>query len=118
MTRCGNLTLGLVSVLILACPAIGLGQGKAGDLTVRPYVFQTLDKQTVDAEFGRLLVPENRRNPQSRLIELVFVRFKSTIAERRVLPSSILPAALAARASGRRGPPASHCSWRCASSGT
>ena len=78
MTRCGNLTLRLVSVLILAVPAIGLSQGKAGDLTLRPYVFQTLDKQTVDAEFGRLLVPENRRNPQSRLIELVFVRFKST----------------------------------------
>jgi pimeloyl-ACP methyl ester carboxylesterase len=78
VNRRGSLTLRLVSVLILACPAIGLSQGKAGDLTVRPYVFQTLDKQTVDAEFGRLLVPENRRNPRSRPIELAFVRFKST----------------------------------------
>jgi pimeloyl-ACP methyl ester carboxylesterase len=54
---------------------------KAGDLKFEPYVFEASNKQRVDAEFGRLLVPENRRNPKSRLIELAFVRFKST-AER------------------------------------
>ncbi|MGA9773797.1 MAG: alpha/beta hydrolase [Blastocatellia bacterium] len=51
---------------------------KAGDLKIEPYVFEAADKQKVDAEFGRLLVPENRLNPNSRLIELAFVRFKST----------------------------------------
>ena len=35
-------------------------------------------KEKVDAEFGTLLVPENRSNPESNLIELAFVRFKST----------------------------------------
>lgn len=51
---------------------------KAGDLRFEPYVFEAGNKQKVDAELGRLLVPENRRNPNSRLIELAFVRFKST----------------------------------------
>jgi pimeloyl-ACP methyl ester carboxylesterase len=32
----------------------------------------------LDAELGRLVVPENRTKPGSRPIELVFVRFKST----------------------------------------
>jgi pimeloyl-ACP methyl ester carboxylesterase len=35
----------------------------------------------VDAERGRLVVPENWSNPRSRLIELAFVRFKSTAAK-------------------------------------
>jgi hypothetical protein len=51
---------------------------KAGELKLEPYVFESADKQKVDAELGHLFAPENRRNPNSRLIELVFVRFKST----------------------------------------
>jgi pimeloyl-ACP methyl ester carboxylesterase len=51
---------------------------KAGDLKIEPYVFEAAIKQKVDAELGKLLVPENRKNPKSRLIELAFVRFKST----------------------------------------
>src|SRR5262245_58497115 len=51
---------------------------KPGDLKLEPYVFEAANQQKVDAELGHLLVPENRRNPKSRLIELVFVRFKST----------------------------------------
>jgi pimeloyl-ACP methyl ester carboxylesterase len=54
---------------------------KAGDLKLEPYVFESASKERVDAEFGKLLVPENRRNPKSRLIELTFVRFKSTAAK-------------------------------------
>lgn len=53
-------------------------QAKAGDLKIEPYVFENSKKEKIDAEFGRLLVPENRRSPRSRLIELAFVRFKST----------------------------------------
>jgi pimeloyl-ACP methyl ester carboxylesterase len=34
--------------------------------------------RTLDAELGRLLVKENRSNPKSKLIELSFVRLKST----------------------------------------
>jgi pimeloyl-ACP methyl ester carboxylesterase len=67
-----------LSAVILMPPAVCLGQGKAGDLKIEPYVFENSQKEKVDAEFGQLFVPENRNNPRSRLIELAFVRFKST----------------------------------------
>lgn len=51
---------------------------KAGDLKIEPYVFEAASKEKVEAELGRLRVPENRLNPRSKLIELAFVRFKST----------------------------------------
>ena len=51
---------------------------KAGDLKIEPYVFESARKEKVDAELGHLLVPENRQKPDSRSIELAFVRFKST----------------------------------------
>ena len=53
-------------------------QKKAGDLTIEPYTFTAQNGEKVDAELGRLVVPENRKNPKSNLIELAFVRFKST----------------------------------------
>jgi pimeloyl-ACP methyl ester carboxylesterase len=53
-------------------------QPKAGTLKVKPYTFENDKKEKVDAEFGTLLVPENRSNPDSNLIEVAFVRFKST----------------------------------------
>lgn len=54
-----------------------LGQ-KPGDLKIEPYVFEAANKEKVEAELGRLLVPENRSRKQSRLVELAFVRFKTT----------------------------------------
>lgn len=67
----------LVSLLVfLAAPAGA--QPKAGALKIKPYVFENDKNEKVDAEFGTLFVPENRTNPQSNLIELAFVRFKST----------------------------------------
>jgi hypothetical protein len=53
-------------------------QRKAGDLQLKPYVFETTRGEKITAEFGVLTVPERRNNPQSNLIELAFVRFKST----------------------------------------
>jgi pimeloyl-ACP methyl ester carboxylesterase len=50
----------------------------SAQLKIKPYTFENNKKERVDAEFGTLLVPENRSNPQSNLIELAFVRFKST----------------------------------------
>jgi pimeloyl-ACP methyl ester carboxylesterase len=67
-----------VSVICLLPLTTALCQQKAGDLTIRPYVFENSRKEKVDAELGVLLVPENRQNPRSNLIELAFVRFKST----------------------------------------
>ena len=45
---------------------------------IKPYTFENDKNEKIDAEFGTLLVPENRSNPESNLIELAFVRFKST----------------------------------------
>jgi pimeloyl-ACP methyl ester carboxylesterase len=64
-------------ILFLAIPVSA--QIRPGTLKLKPYTFETNDKkEKVDAEFGTLLVPENRSNPESNLIELAFVRFKST----------------------------------------
>lgn len=56
----------------------------AGKLTLFPFIIKTdllgpdSDQHRVEAELGRLLVPERRSNPNSHLIELAFVRVKST----------------------------------------
>ena len=49
-----------------------------GNLTIERYAFRTPSGDELDAELGRLVVPENRTKPGSRSIELAFVRFKST----------------------------------------
>lgn len=67
-----------VLLTVLICAVTLSAQQKAGALKLKPYVFENDKKEKVDAEFGTLLVPENRSNPQSNLIELAFVRFKST----------------------------------------
>ena len=66
----------LLCLLLLALPIAA--QQKAGTLTLKPYTFENFKGEKVDSEFGTLLVPENRSNPKSNLIELAFVRFKST----------------------------------------
>jgi len=66
----------LVTCLLLASSAEA--QQKAGTLKLKPYTFENSQKEKVEAEFGTLFVPENRSNPESNLIELAFVRFKST----------------------------------------
>lgn len=55
-------------------------QRRLGELKFEPYKFQS-DGQTIDAELGRLTVKENRSSEKSNLIELVFVRLKSTAAK-------------------------------------
>ena len=66
----------LISCLLLSMPISA--QQKAGTLKLKPYTFENDKKEKVESEFGTLFVPENRSNPQSNLIELAFVRFKST----------------------------------------
>ena len=73
----------LAVVLICALLVIGLyasaqsGARKAGDVTYEPFVLNT-DAGDIVGELGRLTVPENRQKPGSRLIQIAFVRFKST----------------------------------------
>lgn len=59
-------------------PPVIAQQRDAGDLTLKPYVFENSKGEQTDAELGVLVVPENRRDPRSNLIELAFVRFRST----------------------------------------
>ena len=64
--------------LLLLLPTAVLSQSRLGDIKITPGVFESATGQRVDAEFGELTVAENRQNPNSRLIQLAFVRFKST----------------------------------------
>src|SRR5436309_107296 len=50
---------------------------KLGSLRFEPYSYQ-FEGRTVEADLGRLVVKENRSKPNSNLIELAFVRLKST----------------------------------------
>ena len=68
----------LLGVASSLCVMVSAKGQKAGDLKIEPYVFEAASKEKVEAELGRLLVPENRSRPQSRLVELAFVRFKCT----------------------------------------
>ena len=68
----------LLTVLFLALAASIHAQPKAGTLKIKPYTFENDKGEKIESEFGTLLVPENRSNPESNLIEVAFVRFKST----------------------------------------
>jgi pimeloyl-ACP methyl ester carboxylesterase len=67
----------LLIVFLLVTVSSNAQRG-AGTLKIKPYTFENDKQEKVESEFGTLLVPENRSNPQSNLIELAFVRFKST----------------------------------------
>ena len=104
-------------LLILFLTTSICAQQKSGTLKIKPYTFENDKKEKVDAEFGTLFVPENRSDPESNLIELAFVRFKST-AKNPGRRSSISPVDQAGPASALRGALVFHCSWRCAKSPT
>ena len=67
----------LVMSLLLSTITIH-AQQTAGTLKIKPYTFENDKGEKVEAELGILLVPENRSRADSNLIELAFVRFKST----------------------------------------
>ncbi len=58
-------------------------RSKLGDLTLTPFLLETKDGKPVAAEWGGLIVPENRSQPGSSPIEIPFVRFKTTATEKR-----------------------------------
>src|SRR5215216_1000734 len=68
----------LLAISLLTTAITIHAQPKAGALKIKPYTFENGKGEKVASEFGTLLVPENRSDPQSNLIELAFVRFKST----------------------------------------
>ena len=64
-------------VVVLSIVSVN-AHAKSGALKIKPYTFENEKGEKVDSEFGTLFVPENRSDPQSNLIEVAFVRFKST----------------------------------------
>ncbi len=50
----------------------------AGAVTIATSSFSSFDGEVIDCEAGRLFVPENRQKRDSRLLELAFIRLKST----------------------------------------
>ena len=55
-------------------------QRNLGDVWFEPFKF-TIQGAAVEGELGHLIVKENRTKPDSKLIELAFVRLKSTAAK-------------------------------------
>ncbi len=70
---------------VLLCTAAQATQPAAGTLVLEPYPFRTFDGNEIPAELGKLWVRENRNGSSNRLIQLAFVRLKST-AERPGAP--------------------------------
>lgn len=79
-----------LSTVIAIAPAAAQPDGElypkgltAGKLLLEPATFKSLDGTEVDGDTGRLVVPENRSSKKSNLIELAFVRLKSTASSPR-----------------------------------
>jgi pimeloyl-ACP methyl ester carboxylesterase len=56
----------------------GRSGGSADGLKIEPLAFKLADGSELAAERGTFTVPEDRKDPKSRRIEIGFVRFKST----------------------------------------
>jgi hypothetical protein len=53
------------------------GQRKAGEVVIEPASLTTPETGTVNFELGTLFVPENRSEPNSRIIGVGFARFRA-----------------------------------------
>jgi pimeloyl-ACP methyl ester carboxylesterase len=60
--------------------SVNAQQARAGQLVIEPYSFRTFAGKEIPAELGKLWVRENRIGKSNRLIQLTFVRLKSTAA--------------------------------------
>ena len=74
------LTVLASTMLSLSISAQQIAQRKLGDLWFEPFKF-AIQGSTVEGELGRLVVKENRHKADSKLIELAFVRLRSTAAK-------------------------------------
>jgi pimeloyl-ACP methyl ester carboxylesterase len=78
-------------ILLVGLPLAAHSQSHhAGDLTLEPYSFRTFDGSDHPAELGHLWVRENRRGPSDRLIQIAFVRLRSS-AQKPRSPVVFLP---------------------------
>lgn len=73
------LCLSLIAGFVFSACSAGEKESHTKCLFLKPHVYVSQDgKIRTEAEYGRLRVPENRSDPNSRWIEIAFVRFKST----------------------------------------
>lgn len=79
MPRVNRFTLALW-LLLTSLAQVKAQEPKAVDVSFQPYTLRTFDGREHAAELGKVWVPENRRKPSGRLIQLAFVRLKSTAA--------------------------------------
>lgn len=76
-----SIALSLASALLGAPPC---GEPKAGDLALERKTLVAEGGKTIEADFGRLLVPEDRAaEANGRLVEIAFVRLRSAAASPR-----------------------------------
>lgn len=71
-----NLLTPVLVIAALTAPVIA-HDGQAGDLTVERRTLTSAAGIEIQADFCRLIVPENRNKPDSNPIELVFARLRS-----------------------------------------
>ena len=78
--------------IFLACCSRGTSGElhHAGELSLEPYTFRTFDGSAHAAELGKLWVRENRGSSSDRLIEIAFIRIKSS-AQKPRSPVVFLP---------------------------
>ena len=103
----------LITVLaaLVAMPepaSAGPGVGQVNILDTRTF---DVDGLQVEAELGRLYVPENRSDPDSNVLELAFGRFKSP-AEKPAAPLVYLAGGPGNSATSIAGDPQSLAAWR------
>jgi pimeloyl-ACP methyl ester carboxylesterase len=70
----------LATGLILLLPAFSQ-QPKRGEVKLEPYSLITYDGQSHPAELGHLWVPENRGKKSARLIQIAFIRLRSSASQ-------------------------------------
>lgn len=70
--------IGAALVLLLATVPVGSAERSPAMTKEEKFVFQTWNKQQVEAFRGAFLVPENRSVPGSRLISIEYLRLAST----------------------------------------
>lgn len=79
MSKLISFAFGLLGFVVCGITANAQAE-RAGKLVVEPYTFRAFDGKEHAAELGRLWVRENRNGQTNRLIQLAFVRLKSTAA--------------------------------------
>ncbi len=67
--------------IVIRSVTIYAQEARVGQLVIEPHTFRTFDGKEHSAELGKLSVRESRNGKSRRLIQLAFVRLRSTAAQ-------------------------------------